>query len=177
MRPELKIATPLVVLRPFSLSDAEKVFRMSEEAALRKWIPSQVYQDPAHAEKVVAALIEEYLQSDHPKTHPIVLGVEKAETGDLIGHVGLSAFRDGVEIGFAIEDAQKRKGYATAAVTAMCAWAAQEFSLNPIFGYVARENAASRRVLVRSGFKLVREEVMPFQGSVEPVVVFEWTSI
>jgi RimJ/RimL family protein N-acetyltransferase len=82
-----------------------------------------------------------------------------------------------VEIGFAIEDAQKRKGYALAAVSAMCTWAAHEFSLNQIFGYVARENEASRRVLLRSGFRKVLEEVMPFQGSVEPVVIFEWSSI
>jgi [ribosomal protein S5]-alanine N-acetyltransferase len=177
MRPELRIATPVVALRPLSLDDTDKMFRMSQEAALQKWIPSQIYRDLAHAEKVVAHLIAEYQKSDHPKTHPIVLGVERPETGDLIGHVGLSSFRDGVEIGFAIEDAQKRKGYALAAVSAMCTWAAREFSLNQIFGYVARENEASERVLLRSGFKRVREEAMLFQGSVEQVVIFEWNSI
>ena len=106
----------------------------------------------------MAHLISEYQKSDHPGMHPIVLGVERPENGELIGHVGLSSFRDGVEIGFAIEDAQKRKGYATAAVSAMCTWAAREFSLNQIFGYVARENEASQRVLLRSGFRRVCRE-------------------
>jgi [ribosomal protein S5]-alanine N-acetyltransferase len=177
MRSDLRIATPEVTLRPFSLGDAGKMFRMSQEADLQKWIPSQVYRDLAHAEKVVASLILEFQKSDHPRTHPIVFGVERPEAGDLIGHVGLSSFRDEVEIGFAIEDAQKRKGYASAAVTAMCTWAAREFSLNQVFGYVARENEASKRVLLWSGFRRVREEVMLFQGSVEPVVIFEWNSI
>jgi RimJ/RimL family protein N-acetyltransferase len=52
-------------------------------------------------------------------------------------------------------------------------WAGREFSLKTIHAFVAKENEASRRVLLRAGFNLAGEETMPFQGSVQPVGIFE----
>lgn len=172
MGPQLTIATASVVLRTLTLDDAEKVFCMSQEADLRKWIPTQVYRDVAETKEVLAYLISHYGDGADPRTCPIVLGIQHTSSGDLIGHVGLSPFREYVEIGFAIEDAQKKKGYATAAVREMCHWSETEFSLEKIHGFVAKDNEASKRVLLRSGFSLAGEETMLFQGFVQPVVIY-----
>lgn len=146
------LVTARLRLRPFTLADVPKVFAMSGEAGLRRWIPDQVYRDEAHAEAVVRALVAYTDQAPEPQTRPFVFGVEDA--GGLIGHVGLSAARGSVEIGYAIEDARQGHGLATEAVRAVTAWALAELALPEVLGIVAADNVSSRRVLENAGFAL-----------------------
>ena len=144
------IATPRLLLRPFTLDDVPKLFAMSQEDGLTRWIPDQVYRDPKHAEEVVRALMACTAQHPEPRVRPYVLGIEHDAT--LIGHVGLSAARGSVEIGYAVEQALEGKGFATEAVTAMSGWARGELGLAEVLGIVADANARSCRVLEKSGF-------------------------
>lgn len=86
-----------------------------------------------------------------------VLGVCLGD--ELIGHVGLSPLGDGIEIGYAIDDAHLGKGYATEAVRAMLARAS-----GVIDAIVATDNAGSCRVLEKAGFALVGESTRPLHG-------------
>jgi hypothetical protein len=45
------IATARLRLRPLMAADVPKLFVMSREAGMRRWIPDQVYRDEAHAAK------------------------------------------------------------------------------------------------------------------------------
>jgi RimJ/RimL family protein N-acetyltransferase len=140
------IATARLWLRPFTPADVPKLFAMSQEAVIRRWIPDQVYRDEAHAAEVAAALA---VVAD-PRRGAFVLGVELVETRELVGHVGLSPTRGSVEIGYAIEDAQQGRGFASEAVRAMTEWALRD--LPEVLGIVAPDNLASRRVLDKAGF-------------------------
>jgi len=164
MQTELKIPAQAVFLRKFVPEDADKVFKMSIEKSMKTWIPDQVYRDVAHAQEVLAFLIDQYHNDVTPTTAPVVLGVCLAETGELIGHVGISPIENDVEVGYAIEEKQQGKGYATMALRAMCDWALTEFSLPHILGIVATENHASCRVLEKAGFRLMREEIGKMHG-------------
>lgn len=158
-----EILTPSLKLRPFRLSDTEKVFAMSIESGMKKWIPDQVYRDSSHAEEVLQFLIEQYEGTPTPRQNPIVFGICLKATGTLIGHVGLSPCQDEVEIGYAIETSEQGKGYATEAVRAMSDWGLQAhpgtgFGLSHIVGIVSAENQGSCRVLEKAGFTLDHEE-------------------
>ena len=85
------ITTARLLLRPFTLDDVAKLFAMSGEAGMRRWIPDQVYRDIEHAEQVTRALMAFTAQPPDPRVRPYVLGIEHG--GVLIGHVGLSAAR------------------------------------------------------------------------------------
>jgi ribosomal-protein-alanine N-acetyltransferase len=148
------IATPRLLLRPFTLADTAKIFVMSQEDGLRRFIPDQVYRDETHAEEVLRALIAWTDQPPEPRTRPYVLGIESDE---LIGHVGLSAARGSVEIGYAIEDKQQGKGLATEAVAAMTRWGLTDLGLPEVLGIVAVDNVGSCRVLEKAGFVRVGE--------------------
>jgi RimJ/RimL family protein N-acetyltransferase len=150
-----EIATPALRLRAFVPGDAAKMYRMSREQGMSRWIPDQVYADAAQARQVLLALIDALREPATPTRGPYVLGICLAATQELIGHVGLSPWRGEVEIGFAIEDAHQRRGHATAAVRAMARWALPAFGLERILGIVADENLASCRVLEGAGFALV----------------------
>jgi len=143
------ITTARLVLRPLTLADVPALYAMSREPLLGRWIPDQVYRDEAHAEDVARLLIELATHRD-PRTKPYVLGVEFG--GALIGHVGLSAARGSVEIGYAIAERLHGQGVATEAVTAMTDWALRELGLPEVLGIVATANVSSCRVLEKSGF-------------------------
>lgn len=173
--PRLPIETPSLELRAFVPADAGKVFRMSREEGMRTWLPSQVYRDEAHAAAVLAFLISQYSAPADPAVGPYVLGVQLRGSGELVGHVGLGPMGETVEVGFAIEDAHRGRGLATEAVRGICRWASDAFSLEAILGITASRNVASQGVLLHAGFSRLRDEVMEFQGSVQPVIVFAFT--
>ena len=143
------ITTARLVLRHFTLADVPALYAMSREPALGRWIPDQVYRDEAHAEEVARTLIALAAHRD-PREKPFVLGVESG--GTLVGHVGLSAARGSVEIGYAIAEALHGRGLATEAVAAMSSFALAELGLPEVLGIVAAANVASCRVLEKAGF-------------------------
>ncbi|HEU0032255.1 MAG TPA: GNAT family N-acetyltransferase [Kofleriaceae bacterium] len=146
------ITTPRLLLRPFVLTDVPKLFAMSQEADMRRWIPDQVYRDERHAEQVAHALIAYTADAPDPRVRPYVLGVELVEPGSLIGHVGLSPARGSVEIGYAIEECLCGRGLATEAVAAVARWGVTALGLSEVLGIVESDNRASCRVLDKAGF-------------------------
>jgi len=155
-----------VILRRFTEADAPALFALSQEAGIRAWIPDQVYDDEAHALRVAQYLIAQYGKS-LPEA-PFVLGVCVGD--ELVGHVGLSAAGDDIEIGYAIGDAHVGKGLATQAVRAMLAQAA----LPTVVGIVASDNAGSCRVLEKAGFTLSGETTRPLHGVTRSVRTYRY---
>lgn len=153
------ITTSRLLLRPFSLADVPKLYAMSIESGMRRWIRDQVYRDLPHAEQVARALMAYTASAPDPRVRPYVLGVADKQAGTLIGHVGLSAARESVEIGYAIEEQRHGSGLATEAVTAMCDWARTELALPEVLGIVAADNVASCRVLEKAGFVRSHDEI------------------
>ena len=49
----VSLETRSLLLRPFAPSDVEPMLAMSQEDCARKWLPSQVYRDEAHAERAL----------------------------------------------------------------------------------------------------------------------------
>ena len=152
------LTTARLRLRPFTLDDVPKVFVMSGEEGISRWIPDQVYEDESEAAEVVRALMARTAKAPDPRAQRYVLGVEQTETRSLIGHVGLSPARGSVEIGYAIEQRLQGKGFATEAVTAMSGWALGELGLPEVLGIVAADNKDSCRVLEKAGFVRIGEE-------------------
>jgi [ribosomal protein S5]-alanine N-acetyltransferase len=152
-----------LILRPFTLDDTGKVYIMSLEDGMKKWIPDQVYADENEAREVLEYLISCYDKPD-PKIKPFVLGIELKGTDELIGHVGLSPLNGDVEIGYAIEEEHQGKGYATEAVKALSEYGLSAFRLDKITSIVDSENTASVKVLEKVGFQFVQEKERPAFG-------------
>jgi len=142
---------------------------------MRTWLPSQVYRDEAHAEAVLAFLLSQYESPGDPRQGAYVLGVEAGRPGELIGHVGFSAYDDRVEVGFAIAQAHQGRGIASAAVRAACEWASARFSLPAILGITAADNVAAQAVMRRAGFVADGVHTLRFQGREQPVARFTFS--
>lgn len=159
-----KIETHRLVVRPISENDVQSFYRLSQEWSLGQWMPDQVYKDEAEAAGVIQFLMSQYQQPLAPQERPIVVAVELKAMGELIGHVGLSPLRSGIEIGYAIGEHHCGKGYATEAVLAVVKWALSELDVREIVGIVACENVGSFRVLEKSGFSLEDESEANYLG-------------
>lgn len=169
----LPTPTAALSLRRFAREDAPVMLALSQEQGMRDWIPDQVYRDEAHAREVTAYLIAASHDPGGPRAAPFVLGVY-LPAGELVGHVGLSAYHDDVEVGYAIGDAHQGRGLASEAVRAMVTWGGQAFALPSILGLVASENAASCRVLEKAGFALETEGERKMHGAFRMVRTYRW---
>ena len=165
--------TTSLFLREFTKDDTPKVFVMSQELGMRDWIPDQAYQSEEHAMKVLNYLIDQYGSLQSPAKTPCVLGICLRHSGELIGHVGLSPMRGHVEIGYAIEDKEQGRGYATQAVSAMSMWGHDKFGLTKILGVVASGNVGSCSVLEKSGFFLAHEKPGFLHGWYGGIMTYE----
>jgi RimJ/RimL family protein N-acetyltransferase len=88
----------------------------------------------------------------------VQLSVEERATGRLVGDVGLSRVggEPGViKIGYTIDPAFQRRGYATEAVGALVAYAFDVLGADLVRAYMSAENVASRRVAEKVGMRLV----------------------
>jgi ribosomal-protein-alanine N-acetyltransferase len=81
-----------------------------------------------------------------------------ADGEQLVGALTLSNVRRGVAqtatLGYWIGEPVAGRGFATAAVGAMVAWAFDDLNLHRVEAACVPDNAASRRVLEKSGFQL-----------------------
>lgn len=170
------IAGNAVFLRKFVSTDAPKVFKMSLESGMRHWIPDQVYADLQEAESVLDFLIQQYESGKGPAATPIVFGVCHKESGELIGHAGLSPLNGKVEIGYAIEDRQQRKGYATDAIMAISNWGLSFYRLPEILAVAAAANTASCRALEKAGFSLSEEKEQTLHGKIKLVRIYGFST-
>ncbi|MBN8537964.1 MAG: GNAT family N-acetyltransferase [Deltaproteobacteria bacterium] len=96
-----------------------------------------------------------------------VFGVTLRQTGEVIGHVGLSPLTDGeVEIGYAIGESHQKRSFASQSAAAVSMWAMLNLDLPKINGIVASENVGSGRVLEKAGFTLEAEQDHYYLGKV-----------
>ena len=84
------------------------------------------------------------------------------------GYNGLGA-ADAVELGYAVEEAYRGRGYATEAARGMIGWARSR-GIDRILASVAPHNAASLAVVRRLGMREVTSVVDEVDG---PEIVFE----
>lgn len=139
-----------ISLRRFTMADTRKIFQMSKEESLGRFLPDQVYQDHNEASNVLAFLMRSSKKINIERG-PYVLGVILNDD-ELIGHVGASKIEEGIEIGYAIETKHQGFGYAQNAVSQMLHLLEVNTNVREIYGIVDSDNEASKRVLERCGF-------------------------
>jgi RimJ/RimL family protein N-acetyltransferase len=93
--------------------------------------------------------------------------------GVAVGRAGFHGPPDAVgmvEVGYAIDPAFRRQGYARAALRALLGWAAAEPGVTTVRASVGPDNAASRELVLAHGFVEVGEQMDDEDG---PEIVYE----
>jgi [ribosomal protein S5]-alanine N-acetyltransferase len=149
--------TPRLLVRHFTPEDTAVVYRLSQDEGIKRFMPDQVYEDEAEALGVLNFLIAQYSDPEAARSGTYVQAVELKESGELIGHVGLSPTDGETEIGYAIAEGHQANGYATELVRGTIRWALEHEGVPRVLGVVDSDNRGSVRVLEKAGFALVEE--------------------
>lgn len=109
--------------------------------------------------------------------------VERIDTGEFVGRVGISATNDvpiqpAVELGWRLDPAHQRNGYATEAAKSVLHYAHTHLEVNEVVAFTTLSNTASLSVIRRLGMQRVTEfdhPRLPIGHALRRHVLFRWT--
>lgn len=159
------LETKRLLLRPLTGDDLEFVFRHFSDPEVNRYL---LDDDPVTTREQARAIIDFYLPPAGKPFNRWVIA--RKPDGRPIGTCGYHQWQRRhrrAEIGYDLEKASWRQGYATEALRAVLRHGFERMDLNRVEAMVHPENTASVRVLERLGFRkegLLRQSVC--QGNV-----------
>jgi RimJ/RimL family protein N-acetyltransferase len=149
-----ELQTRRLVLEPVSVSNARTMWRLMQGPDLR------VYQDvPRYSYEEFRRRVNERARVFDARATGrfewIVLPRDSAPAGWICLRVGEAA-KNSAELGYTLLPEHRGRGYAAEAVAAVVEHAFSVSTLRRVEACCVPENIASRRVLERAGFRLVR---------------------
>ena len=157
----MRIETERLVVTEFTPDMAQAVHENSLDADNRRFVPDEVFETVEEAREAIDFLASLYGGTNGPLAYPVLI----REGGENIGYVQLVPIGGGKwEIGYHIAQRYTGNGYATEAVRAFLPVAAKAVGTGEVHGICLKENAASKRVLLKCGFEPVFEGVGEYQG-------------
>lgn len=147
-----QIITNRLILRDWQTEDLEPFAAMNQDVRVMQYYPStlSLAETKTYIEKITA----------HLKQHGFGLyACALQDTNEFIGYVGLNIpsfnahFTPCVEIGWRIAFQHWGKGYAPEAARAVLKIGFENFNLNKIVSFTAKQNMRSRRVMEKLGME------------------------
>jgi RimJ/RimL family protein N-acetyltransferase len=169
--PVYPIRTDRLLLRPLSVADIDALLVYRSRADVCRYLPfepmdRQVINERLAAQWAITELTDE--------GQSLSLGIELAETGELIGDAILfwhSREHLGGEIGYVLNPDFTGRGYATEAARAMLRLGFDDLGLHRITARLEERNEASAKVVRRLGMRqearLVHSEFFKGEWSTE----------
>jgi RimJ/RimL family protein N-acetyltransferase len=142
-----------LLLRPLSAADVEALVAYRSLPEVCRYVPF----DPMDASVVTARIEGSWsLQALEQEGDVLILGAERADSGELIGDLMLrwvSAEHSSGEIGYVFSPAHGGRGYAAEAAHAVLHLAFDDLGLHRVIARVDARNAASARLVTRLGMR------------------------
>ena len=153
LHPSYPLRSPRLALRPVSEQDIDALVAYRSIPDVCRYVPFEPMDATAVRERLRGLWARRVLEADG---QPLLLGVELAATGELIGDVMLlwaSAEHRSGEIGYVLHPAYSGQGYATEAAHRILHLAFDELGLHRIIARVDAENHSSARLAARLGMR------------------------
>ena len=142
------------------------VYKNSQDDNNRKFVPDEVFNSLEETSEVVNQIINCYDSEDGPFVYAVIRKKDNAN----LGYVQLIKIEEGWEIGYHIAEIYTGNGYATEAFNLFFKYLKENTQIKEILGISLSANKASRRVLEKSGFKLIYEGTGPYQGRKRKII-------
>lgn len=155
----MRIETERLIITEFELAMAESVHKNSLDEDNRRFVPDEVFETVEEARETIEFLMSCYETGEGPLVYPVLL-----QEGTNIGYVQLVPIDEGFEVGYHIAKEFTKNGYATEALKAFLEYMKTEKKLDKVYGICVSENAASKKVLERCGFRKEYEGKGSYQG-------------
>ncbi|MFT4602627.1 MAG: ribosomal-protein-alanine N-acetyltransferase [Arenicella sp.] len=154
------IETERLIMRRFTLDDAEAAFEMNADPEVIKFIPMET---ATNLEKVRVSIAKNTI-ADYEKYGFGRLAVTLKETGEFMGFSGLKndLTIGGVDIGFRLKRKFWGQGYGTESVMPFIDVAFKQLKLKEIIGAAMKDNHGSVAILKKMGLTFTHSEL--FEG-------------
>jgi len=145
--------TERLILRRYRPEDAEQLYRyfgtVPEMYRYSGWNP---YATPEMTQETIRQFIESY---DDEHAYSWVMDIDDV----LVGTIGAYDYTgDQIEVGFSINPGWQGRGLATEGLKKVLEYLTENEGISCVTAWCAAENTGSRKVLEKSGMKLVRTE-------------------
>ena len=168
----MRLETEHLVITEFDLSMAEAVHKNSLDEDNRRFVPDEVFETVEEAKETIEFLMGCYETGEGPLVYPVL-----QKNGENVGYVQLVPIEEGYEIGYHIGAAYTKRGYATEAVKVFLAYMMEEKKLTVVHGICLSENAASKKVMEKSGFRKVFEGKGMYQGEEKEIAKYVYEKL
>ena len=146
------LETERMILRKFSMSDAEAAFKnWTSSDTVTKFLRWETHADISVTRDYIADLLGQY---DKPDCYDWVITLK--ETGEPIGSIGAVDVKEeigAVEVGYCIGEAWWRHGYTSEALTAVIRFFFEEVEANRVWSEHDVNNPNSGKVMEKCGLK------------------------
>ena len=154
LSPSYPFLTPRLLLRPLRETDVESLVAYRSLPEVCRFVPFEPMDTKRVREMLVGPWARTTLEAEG---ETLTLGVEVAESGEVVGDVSLtwsSAEHRAGEIGYVFNPRHGGHGYATEAAHGLLHLAFDELGLHRVIARLDVENVASARVAQRLGMRL-----------------------
>lgn len=145
------LETDRLLLREIIEEDSQKIFDCFSNENVTRFYGQDSFTSIEQAKQLIDLYANQYLEK-----RGIRWGIELKETKEIIGTIGFhtwSTKHKRAEIGYELQPAYWRNGYATEAVTKILSYGFNELGLTRVGAVVFIENDASNRLLTKLGFQ------------------------
>ena len=161
----LQIETPRLIIREITAEDEQGMFEMDSDPEVHVYLGNRPYTDIAQSRENIEIIQQQYKENGIGRW-----AVMLKDTGEFIGWTGFKLITEEVnghinhyDFGYRHMRKHWRKGYAYEAAKASLDYGIDILRLKDIYAMTDVENAGSRRILEKLGFRLV--EIFPYDGS------------
>ena len=167
----VELWTDRLVLRRYRPDDAEDLHRyLGTDPAMARYSGWNPYATLEMARETVRGFVDGYAD-EH--AYSWVMDVDDV----IVGTIGAYDYQDNqIEVGFSVVKGWQGRGLATEALKKVLEYLTENEGIGCVMAWCAAENIGSRRVLEKSGMKLVREEKNGLEvgDRVYDKLIFEW---
>lgn len=151
----VSLATARLVLRPFTPGDREALFTILQEPDILQYFPTKTAWSLEKTGRYIEHQLEHWAKFGYGHWAATL-----AESDRFMGWCGLEYLPDTneTEVGYLLSGEFWGKGYATEAASASVRFGTETAGLKEIIGLTDPLNAASQRVLEKSGLKFTRRQ-------------------
>lgn len=139
--------TERLILREFDLSDAQAFYELNLDEEVMRYTADEVFATFDESAELIRNY-KEYKKSGYGRWTVVL-----KETNEILGWCGLKYIESvqEVDLGYRLHKRYWKNGYATEASKASLAIGFEQYGLDLIVGRTMRENAASIKVLEKTG--------------------------
>lgn len=145
------LETERLLLREITQKDADDIFTYLSNNDVTRYYGQETLEYREQAKEFVTFFSKNYIEK-----RGIRWGIERKDAKGLIGTIGFNAWSTKhrrAEIGYEINPAYWRRGYASEALSKILSYGFNSLHLNRIGAVVFPENVASNNLLLKVGFQ------------------------